>query len=453
MSRLISIFRFIRDRFDLSEDQGEIQEIMDSIRTNIEFKGTNLWTLIFAIFVASAGLNMNSTAVVIGAMLISPLMGPIMGVGLGVGIYDFELIKNAGKNLAIMVVVSLIASTLYFLISPLKIAQSELLGRTTPTIWDVVIAFSGGLAGIVAATRRNGGHVVAGVAIATALMPPLCTAGYGLATGHWYYFLGALYLFTINTVFISFSTLLVVRVLNFPRQKFVSIEMEKSVRRNIILVVVFTVLPSLAMAWYIVRKTIFETRVESFVQEEFKELNTQVLRDEQTFNWRGPSTIVLYTVGDPIDSLEHQDLIKRLPAYGLNQCNLELRQGAMVQAASAMDLGQIRTGILEDLYERNEQALLEKDQEMDQLRMELNRYKLLESDAGAIADELRALEPKVEKFSINSNVYFDFENNKIDTIPIAYIHFSSRLSKTVQTRLHDWLKLRTGSNSLMLIQQ
>ena len=174
--------------------------IVESIRNGVEFKGTNLWILIFAIFIASLGLNVNSTAVIIGAMLIYPLMGPIMGIGLGVGINDFELIKKAFRNLLIATIFSVLTSTLYFLLSPLNEARSELLARTTPTIYDVLIAFFGGMAGIVASSTKLKGNVIPGVAIATALMPPLCTAGFGLANGNMHYFFGAFYLFFINSV-------------------------------------------------------------------------------------------------------------------------------------------------------------------------------------------------------------------------------------------------------------
>ncbi|MGF1925296.1 MAG: TIGR00341 family protein, partial [Bacteroidia bacterium] len=196
------IKRFIRYRFSLHEDSAEENDIVESIRRNVEFRGANLWTLIFAVFIASIGLNVNSTAVIIGAMLVSPLMGPIMGIGLGVGTNDFELVKKGLRNLTIATVFSIATSTLYFYITPLHDASSELLARTSPSIWDVFIAGFGGLAGIVAATRREKSNVIPGVAIATALMPPLCTAGYGIASGNLYFFLGAIYLYFINSVFI-----------------------------------------------------------------------------------------------------------------------------------------------------------------------------------------------------------------------------------------------------------
>jgi uncharacterized hydrophobic protein (TIGR00271 family) len=214
----INAKEMIRERINLTDDKADDAVIDERIRGEIHMKGANLWILMFAIFVASIGLNVNSTAVIIGAMLISPLMGPIMGIGYGAGINDFALIRQSFKNLAIATFIGLLTSTLYFLISPLDTAQSELLARTTPTAWDVLIELFGGLAGIVAATRKEKSNVIPGVAIATALMPPLCTAGFGLATGHWNYFLGAFYLYTINFVFIALSAFLIVRAFNITEK-------------------------------------------------------------------------------------------------------------------------------------------------------------------------------------------------------------------------------------------
>ena len=206
----------LRQYTQLREDT-DYEATFDSISKSVVFRGVNVWVLFFAIIVASVGLNVNSTAVIIGAMLISPLMGPITGIGFAVGTFDEELMRKSLKNLAIMVFISLVASTLYFLISPISDARSELLARTQPTIFDVFIAFFGGLAGIVASSRKSQSiTVISGVAIATALMPPLCTAGFGIATGQIWYFFGAFYLFFINSFFIALATFLVVRLLRFP---------------------------------------------------------------------------------------------------------------------------------------------------------------------------------------------------------------------------------------------
>ena len=208
----------IRDYFYINITRDDEQEIIESVKKGIFFKGFNLWVLVFAIFVASLGLNVNSTAVIIGAMLISPLMGPIIGMGLAVGISDFDMLKRSFKHYLLSAGVSVVTATIYFLLSPINEAQSELLARTSPNIYDVLIAFFGGMAGVVAICAKEKGNVIPGVAIATALMPPLCTAGYGLSQGEWMYFLGALYLFFINTVFISFATFLGVRFFRFQRQ-------------------------------------------------------------------------------------------------------------------------------------------------------------------------------------------------------------------------------------------
>ena len=211
---------YLKGIFDPSEDRESEVETIENICKGINFRGSNLWVLIFAIFIASLGLNVNSTAVIIGAMLISPLMGPIMGIGLGLGINDFELIKKAFRNLAIATVFGILTSTFYFLISPLNEARSELLARTTPTIYDVLIAFFGGMAGIVASSTRLKGNVIPGVAIATALMPPLCTAGFGIASGNFSYFFGAFYLYMINSVFIAFATTLRGKINAFFQKNF-----------------------------------------------------------------------------------------------------------------------------------------------------------------------------------------------------------------------------------------
>lgn len=208
---LKQIIEVVRARFSLTEDRADDQEIDTSLRAGVTMQGTNLWVLMFAIFIASIGLNVNSTAVIIGAMLISPMMGPILGVGYGAGIHDFPLIRRGIKNWGIAAGIALLTSTVYFALTPLGGTTTELLARTTPTIWDVLIALFGGLAGIIGATRRQKTNVIPGVAIATALMPPLCTAGYGLANGRWSFVFGALYLFTINSVFIAASATLVTR--------------------------------------------------------------------------------------------------------------------------------------------------------------------------------------------------------------------------------------------------
>ena len=276
------IKRRFHARFDLRHDQAETAEIDQTFRSGVEFRGTNLWVLIFAIFVASIGLNVNSTAVIIGAMLISPLMGPIMALGYGAGINDSALMRSSLFNLGLAVLLSLLASTAYFLLSPLSQAHSELLARTTPTIWDVLIALFGGLAGVVGVTRRVKSNLIPGVAIATALMPPLCTAGYGLAVGNWAYFGGAMYLFAINSVFIAIATLMMVRLMRLPSVKLLA-ERSRLKRRTVIgFVIVFTLVPSLFLAVDLVRKEFFESDSARFIRSTFRSRPNVLVLSHQT---------------------------------------------------------------------------------------------------------------------------------------------------------------------------
>ena len=293
---------YLKGIFDPSEDRESEVETIENICKGINFRGSNLWVLIFAIFIASLGLNVNSTAVIIGAMLISPLMGPIMGFGLGLGISDFELIKRSFRNFAIATVFSVITSSIYFLISPISEAQSELLARTQPTLYDVLIAFFGGLAGIVASSTKSKGNVIPGVAIATALMPPLCTAGFGLATGNLYYFFGAFYLFFINSVFISLATYLVVRVLKYPKKVFLDKDHEKRVTRYVGIIVIFTIVPSLFLSYRLVKTTYFNQQVLNYVNTELAFPNTQILSKTIT-NTSDKKEIKVVLIGDNVSDL------------------------------------------------------------------------------------------------------------------------------------------------------
>ncbi len=312
-------------RFHLRDDQSGFDEIDRNIREGIEIKGTNLWVLMLAIFVASIGLNVNSTAVIIGAMLISPLMGPIMGVGYGAGINDYLLIRKALGNLLISILIALFTSTLYFLISPLSSAQSELLARTTPTIWDVLIALFGGLAGIIALTRKEKSNVIPGVAIATALMPPLCTAGFGLANRSADMFFGAFYLFIINGVFIAFSTLLLVSYINPPHKQFVSEELERKTKLYIYAVVLCTVFPSIYLAYGMVTKEVFNSRANDFIKHEVTFENSfiaeqKIIPDRQM--------IEIALVGKKVSEEALAALSKKLANYRISDAKLIVHQAS-----------------------------------------------------------------------------------------------------------------------------
>ena len=447
---LVALKEFVKDRFNLEEDKANENEIVESIKKGVEFRGTNVWVLIFAIFIASVGLNVNSTAVIIGAMLISPLMGPIMGLGLGVGINDFELIKRAFKNLAIATVISVVTSAIYFFISPLSDAQSELLARTTPTIWDVMIALFGGLAGIVAATRKNISNVIPGVAIATALMPPLCTAGFGLATGNFSFFFGAFYLFFINSVFISLSSFIIVRFLKFQKIVLLDPAKEKRVRRYILIVVTITVIPSIVMAYNIVTQSLVEKNIQEFINNEFDFDNTQVI-SKKLLSVNSKSALEVFLLGEVISNEVITKAKNKLKNYGLANLQLSIKQG--VGGNSTSDLATLRSSVVEDLYRKNEEIIKNKDKKIALLEDQLSLLKAESFPVEDISTEIRALNKNLSAFSINKNIYKDFKSEKTDTLAIAYAQFSKRPSASELKSLKEWLTARIKNKNLRLIVQ
>ena len=270
----------ILNKFDLLQERDDFNVVHDEIESGISFRGTNLWVLIFAIIIASVGLNVNSTAVIIGAMLISPLMGPIIGVGYGIATYDFKLLKGALRNYIFAMIAGLSASALYFALTPINAAQSELLSRTSPNIYDVLIALFGGFAGIVVLASKRKGNVVSGVAIATALMPPLCTAGYGLAMGNWSFFFGALYLYAINSVFIAVATMVTTRFYRFPVASYLSEKAKRKANYLVYFIVLFTALPSLYFGYRLVKFEEFKQHAQDFISNETNIPNEFLLKQD-----------------------------------------------------------------------------------------------------------------------------------------------------------------------------
>ena len=449
--RLFAAIReFLRDRFNLDEDKANENEIIEAIKKGVEFRGTNLWVLIFAIFIASIGLNVNSTAVIIGAMLISPLMGPIMGIGLGIGINDFDLIKKAYKNLAIATVIGVVTSAIYFLISPISDAQSELLARTTPTIWDVMIALFGGLAGIVATTRKSISNVIPGVAIATALMPPLCTAGFGLATGNFSFFFGAFYLYFINSVFISLSSFIIVRFLKFQKKTLLDSSREKRVRRYILIVVTITIIPSIIMAYNIVTRSIIEKKIQQFVNNELTFDNAQLI--SKNFKKVGDKNVLeVFLLGEIIPNDVISRIQKKLKNYGLNDMELKVKQG--VGDNIKQDISSLRVGVIEDLYRKNEEIIKNKDKKISLLENEVNRLKSESFPVEDISNEIKALNKNLVEFTISKNIYTDFAKQKTDTLAFAYAKFKKRLTASELKSLKEWLSARTKNDNIKLITQ
>jgi uncharacterized hydrophobic protein (TIGR00271 family) len=313
---------------DLQNGEEEKAKVLDNVVRNTSFRGANLWILACAIVVASVGLNVNSTAVIIGAMLISPLMGPIVGAGFALGTYDFALLKKSGKNLLIATVVSLLVSTMYFLISPFKDAQSELLARTSPNIYDVLIAFFGGLVGVIAITRAEKGNPIPGVAIATALMPPLCTAGYGLAMGNYAYFLGALYLYTINCFFIGIATFVIVKYLNYPLVNHVNKSKQKQIRNTISMLIILLLVPSIYFAYQMIREKKFRARVDNFIKTEFTDKGQMVVHKKLAVF---PTTkIELAFLSRQFNNREIDSLQNKLAQYKLPNTMLVILQDSII---------------------------------------------------------------------------------------------------------------------------
>lgn len=434
---------FLRSRFDLSADKASEEEVVDNIRKGVEFKGTNLWVLIFATFVASLGLNVNSTAVIIGAMLISPLMGPIMGMGLSVGINDFELLKRSLRNFGFMVLASIFTSTLYFFISPLSGAQSELLARMTPTTYDVLIAFFGGLAGIVAQSRKDRtSTVIPGVAIATALMPPLCTAGFGLATLQFKYFIGAFYLFFINTVFIAIATFIVVRFLHYSKKEFVDKNREMRVRRSILLIVLVTIIPSVVIGYRIVKRSLFENDVKRYVNTVFQFPKTKVI--EHTGIYRpdnGESYVEIYLIGEPISDEMIENARLQMPQYNLRDVRLVVRQSG---ETDNLNFSTLQTGYQELLSEKNIR--------IRELETKLSAFA---TDTLAVRDitvEMRTLVPDLHDVTLSKAVRYNTDKTPADTLVLCVMHLNKgkKLAAGERERIEQWLRVRTKTDSLKL---
>lgn len=446
---LLRFTRFLGDRFSLDEDKDDEAGVIESISRGVDFRGINLWTLIFAIFIASIGLNVNSTAVIIGAMLISPLMGPIMGIGLGIGINDLNLIGRALKNLGIAVFISLLTSTVYFFISPLHVAQSELLARTSPTVWDAFIAFFGGLAGIVAGSRREKvTNVIPGVAIATALMPPLCTAGYGLATGNLYYFAGAFYLFLINSICISLATYLIVRFLGYHQKEYATPGIERRIRHTIWLAVGIVLVPSTYLGYQIVRKTIFEQAAKRFVVNEGNFQYRQVINYAAQYN-RNQSVLELTLVGEPLPADSINLLRAKMATYGLDKARLVVKQGNFKDAV--VDVDALKTTITDQVIKYSQISMARKDETIDSLRRYIEFTQTSRLPVADLRNELKTLMPDVQTFTAARSLVMNSNSNRPDTVMLVYARFSRRHTPAERYRIQRWLQSRTKSGKIKLI--
>lgn len=440
---------FFLRKLDIRSEKEDDMETIETIKKGVEFTGTNLWVLIFAILIASLGLNVNSTAVIIGAMLISPLMGPIMGFGLGLGINDFELFKKSIRNFAIATFYSVVASTLFFIISPISEAQSELLARTQPTIYDVLIAFFGGCAGIIASCSKSKGNVIPGVAIATALMPPLCTAGFGLATGNLSYFVGAFYLYFINTVFIALATFFVVRLLKFPKVVLVDKTLQKKVSRIITAIVICTIIPSSFLTYNMIQKDWYENQAISFINRELSYPGTHII--DKKIKQRGKNKeIQIVMIGKNIPEIVVEQAKTKLDDYGLNGTILSIQQG---MRDTENELDAIKDRVMKDFYQYSQTSIEEKNMVIDSLNQQLRKYQDFDQLSLNLIPEFKALFPKVKEASISRTWMINIETEKYEPTTLVYLHVSSPLTKEKREAMIEWLKARTDSKNLKLIEQ
>lgn len=442
---------FIEEYMDVRRDKADESEAVKSIREGVEMKGATIWILIAAILLASLGLNVNSTAVIIGAMLISPLMGPIMGVGLAIGLGDFDLMKRSFKNYLVITLFSVVTATLFFLISPsVSEGQSELLARTSPTIYDVFIALFGGAAGFIALSTTKKGSVIPGVAIATALMPPLCTAGFGLATGNLLYFLGAFYLYFINSVFICVATFLGTRFMRFSRLKYVDKEREKKVRKYIVWVVVLTMIPAVYLTYGILNDTIYEGSVNRFVNEQLSFENAQVV-DKKVEKRDGTKELRVVLVGKEVADSTIIMAQRRMADYNLGDTKLVVLQGVSGQQAASMDITSVRAQVLEDFYKNGEIKLQQQAVLIDSIQSILNSYLTYDELARTLMPEMKVLYPQVTRFSLSRSLEMSVDSARADTVTFAIIHLNKRMDDREKAKMVEWMKARTNSKELRLL--
>lgn len=419
------------------------------IREGVSFRGINIIILIVAIFIASLGLNTNSTAVIIGAMLISPLMGPIIGMGLAIGVHDFELLKRAFRNLLMATLFSVATSCIYFLISPVNEAHSELLARTSPTIYDVFIGFFGGAAGILAIGSKVKGNVIPGVAIATALMPPLCTVGYGLATWQMNYFFGALYLFFINSVFIACATTLGVKLMQYTPHAFSNPARARKVRNLITTIAVLTMLPAAYLTFNMLQENNFKANCGRFVDDEFNFDGTQVLNYKAMYT-RKARTLTISLVGKvlPKDSLMIA-MTDKLPDYHLGGTRLRIIQGDA--SSGNVDVTQVTSGMLRDMYQVTQATIAKQQNTIDSLKIACSEMALNDSASAVIAPEIKVLFPEVQDIAVTRGIVSDIQTNELDTLNIALVKYSRAMSRQQNERFKSYLEARLKKRDITIV--
>ncbi|MFD1063820.1 TIGR00341 family protein [Winogradskyella litorisediminis] len=450
-----SISFFFRELLDFRNDTDRDTTI-NAIKSDISFQGATAWILICSIFVASVGLNADSTAVVIGAMLVSPLMGPILGVGLSIAINDIDTLKKSIINLLIMIVLSLITAFLFFYFFPLSEDTSELLGRTHPDFRDVLIAFFGGLALIIARCKKGTiASVIFGVAIATALMPPLCTAGYGLAKGNWSFFFGAMYLFAINTIFIALASFLVLKLLKFPMLKYANSKKRRNISRIASILAIVVTIPAIFTFIDVIRESRFETAARNFINSELETLpNSRYIKQNATYEYVKDGQSVIYLrpfATDEIseDSRNFLDFRLKDEAYSsLGNTKLEINQVKNRVINNLEYMEQLRTRDSLDLLTQGQKIIFLENKVKELSRLEQNQIPF-----DQIVKEAKINYEELESISYAEELTSNFK--KIDTIPIFSFKWNDSLTSPEirlknSKKLGEWLKLKLAKEPLVI---
>lgn len=446
-----AIKHFLWELFDIQSDSDRDATI-ESVKKDIPFKGHTAWILIFSIFVASIGLNVSSTAVVIGAMLISPLMGPIVGIGLAVAINDVLMMRRSLINLGIMVFLSVLTAFLYFKISPLTEETPELLARTYPTILDVLIAIFGGLGLIVAKTKSGTiASVIFGVAIATALMPPLCTVGYGLAVGNASYAFGALYLFSINAVFIALATFIVSKILRFPLVRYANSKRRKRTAQIASLIAIAVMVPSVWLFVKLLDQELFEAKAKEFVRTVIKYDGAEVVKSTQDHKTKN---IDVYLIGRPVPQSKITEWHSKLEeTEKMENSKLRVYQGADQSGEMAARLsGEVKAGILEDLYVRNEKLIHDKDEQIRFLEDQIAMVKVKNVPFKQLSEEIKINYDELESFGYSNKITTNF--SKIDTLPVISLRWKPNVSvkerRENSKKIEKWMKLKMKLDTLLV---
>lgn len=445
----VSIRIFLSELLDIRHDTDK-EETVDAVKKEISFKGHNAWILVFSIFVASVGLNVSSTAVVIGAMLISPLMGPIVGVGLSVAINDVDTLRRSLMNLAVMIGLSVLTAYLYFLLSPLTKLTPELEARTYPTILDVLIAIFGGLALIVAKTKKGTmPSVIYGVAIATALMPPLCTAGYGLAVGNFSYFGGAFYLFTINSIFIALSAFVVAKLLGFPLVKYANSKRRKRIAQIATTIAIVVMVPSALLFWKLLQKEIYTSNVDAFVQENILYDGAYMYRHEHDFEDR---SITVYMGGEVVPEAVINTWRTKLEGNNsLNDVDLNIRQSR----DDENEFNSTNFVTLSESYSKNLELLQSKDQRIETLESQLSKLTTGDIPFETLIKEIKINYEGLESIAFSNTLTSNFES--IDTIPVFEVQWDNDLPKESleerNKRLQNWLQFKLNRENVIVRQK